>query len=368
MTDLFIFAGEASGDLLGYELLTALPQHLNIAGVGGPKMRSANFHAILPMEDFRVMGFVDVFFALPRLLKKLVLLRQKILEMNPQVVLLIDYAEFNLRLAESLRKHGYTGKICHFVCPSVWAWGKGRIPRMAKNLDLLLTLFPFEPQFFAHTKLTTRYVGHPLAERIAKTSYDPNFQVPGKCVAIFPGSRKKEILRNLPKQLKVAQKLAQENPDLFFGISVADQAFVPLVKQSGLNAELIPPEKTYDLMKAAHLAIAKSGTVTLELALHHVPTVVTYAISPLDLFIARSLLKIDLPHYTLVNIIQEEEVFPELFGPHFTEENLFDKVTHFLEDDQARKKCQEKCQELARTLGETCAKEEAARAILTLIK
>jgi lipid-A-disaccharide synthase len=366
-TDLFIFAGESSGDLLGQELMKALPQHVNVAGVGGPKMRSEQFFCVLPMEEFRVMGFVDVFFALPKLAKKFFFVRDQILKINPKAVLFIDYAEFNIRMAESLRKKGFKGKLCHFVCPSVWAWGKGRIPRMASSLDLLLTLLPFEPNFFSHTSLKTCFVGHPLTQRIKNARYDLNaFPEQKKLISIFPGSRKKEILRNFPRYLRVAKRLSKEDPSLSFAVSISHESFAPLLRdilsQEGMHKlPLVPPEKTYDLMKASHLAIAKSGTVTLELALHGIPTVVTYAISTLDLFIARSLLRIKLNYYCLVNIIQDEEVFPELFGPNFTEENLYQHLSNFLGDEKHYENCKEKCLELSHKLSEKDPMRESAQ-------
>ncbi|MFI5334648.1 MAG: lipid-A-disaccharide synthase [Chlamydiales bacterium] len=370
MTDLFIFAGEASADLLGQELLKGLnSQKLKITGVGGPKMRAGGFFGIAQMEEFRVMGFVDVFLALPKLIRKFFAIRREILAMSPKVVLFIDYPGFNLRMAKSLRKKGFSGKICHFVCPSVWAWGKKRIPLMAKTLDLLLTILPFEPRYFTHTSLKAKYVGHPLAERIKAHTYRDNlFPKEKRLIGIFPGSRKKEILRNFPQHLRVAKRLLALYPDLLFGVSISHPSFIPLLKEmaarEGVEIILVPPDQTYDLMRASTAAIAKSGTVTLELALHAVPTVVTYAISPLDLFIARDLLRIRLPYYCLVNIIQEEEVFPELFGPHFTEERLFGHLHTLLTDSTAQQSCKKKCEQIKTNLSQ----KETVKEVVSCLK
>ena len=195
MTDLFIFAGEASADLLGEELLKELKlkgRRLKISGVGGPKMREEGFSFIAQMEEFRVMGFVDVFLALPKLMRKFFAIRRAILEMNPKTVLFIDYPGFNLRMAKSLRKKGFSGKLCHFVCPSVWAWGKKRIPLMAKTLDLLLTILPFQARYFANTSLKTHFVGHPLAQRLKEHSYLENlFPKVMRIISIFLVAEKK---------------------------------------------------------------------------------------------------------------------------------------------------------------------------------
>jgi len=189
MVDLFIVAGEASGDQLGEDLLQALkPSQLKIMGIGGPKMRAAGMETIFPMENLQVMGFIDVLFALPHLIRYFNKTVDAILKTRPKAVVTIDYPGFNLRLARTLRKKGFKGKICHYVCPSVWAWGKKRIGLMAKNLDLLLSILPFEQPLFAKTNLTVEYVGHPLVQKIS-VQENPDLQL----IAFFPGSRTKEI-------------------------------------------------------------------------------------------------------------------------------------------------------------------------------
>ena len=174
--DLFIFAGEKSADVHGERFFRALkadlPQ-LKVTGVGGPKMRSCGITSIHEMEQFQVMGFVDVFLALPSLIAKFYTVARAIERLKPKVVVTIDYPGFNLRLHRHLRKKGFKGKICHYICPSVWAWGKKRIPMMVENLDLLLSILPFEKQIFSHTSLPVVYVGNPLVQKIAHYTYNP---------------------------------------------------------------------------------------------------------------------------------------------------------------------------------------------------
>lgn len=372
--DIFIFAGEPSGDLHGEKLLHALyekePQ-LKVVGVGGPRMRAAGIECILPMENFQVMGFIDVFLALPRLIRHFYQVRRTILKTNPKAVVTIDYPGFNLRLAASLRKKGFKGKICHYICPSVWAWGKNRIDVMADNLDLLITILPFEKQYFSHTTLKVEYVGHPLIERIPPTSQSPkNHQI-----ALFPGSRSKEIERNLPIQLQAAKNLLQEYPDLKFGISLPNAKFLlpieEMIQKAGLKigqeVEVIALDGKEDLMKNAFLAIAKSGTVTLELALYGTPTIVIYATSFIDVFLAKYIFRIHLPYYCLVNIIANHEVFPELIGPGLTETALYLHIKKFTSNPDLRQTCLEGCKEVRRLLGSTSASKRAAELLLTLI-
>lgn len=373
--DIFIFAGEASGDLHGEKLLQALYQinpHLKVCGVGGPRMRAVGMECLIPMEAFQVMGFIDVFAALPRLIRQFYAVRRAILRLNPKVVVTIDYPGFNLRMGAHLRKNGFKGKLCHYISPSIWAWGKKRIGVMEKNLDLLLTILPFEKQYFSASTLQVAYVGHPLIERIAQASAKKE----KKMIAIFPGSRRKELERNLPLYLEVAKNLLQEDPELRFEISIAHARFLPFVtaavEKLGLKGDgsikLIPAEENERLMKTAFLAIAKSGTVTLELALHGVPTVVTYAVSYVDYFLAKYLFRIRLPFFALPNLIAGKEVFPELIGPAFTSSALSHHLKKLLYDPPSREAVLQGCESVRQALGTQNANGRAAELILSLLK
>jgi lipid-A-disaccharide synthase len=346
---IFLSAGELSGDLYGAKLIEELLKihpHLKIAAVAGPRMRDFPIETHFRTEDLLVMGFIDVLRSLPKLLKQFFAIRNRILQLNPKAVIFIDYPGLHLRLARSLRKKGYKGKIIHFICPTVWAWGKKRIPLMAKHLDLLLTLFPFEKQCFADTSLPVHYVGHPLIKAIP-----PNASPRKKIIALFPGSRKTEIERNLPLQLAVARRLQKIDPTLEIALS---KTHFPL---SIPDVRIFPLEQNYELMRTAHIALATSGTVTLELALHKTPTVVTFAVKPLDCFIVQKILRINLPFYCIVNIIAQKQIFPELFGPNLTEDQLFFWARELLQRPEA---CLAGCEEVRQLLGEKDAIREAA--------
>ncbi len=208
---------------------------------------------------------------------------------------------------------------------------------------------------------------------IYRYSYEPLdcFSKEGKILALFPGSRHKEIERNLFLQLSTAKKLRETDPSLQIGISVANANFVELIrrdiKKAGLkevDIRIIPGERNYDLMRTSHLAIATSGTITLELALHGIPTVVTYDISPLDLFIARRILRINLPFYCLVNILSDEEVFPELIGPKLNEETLYEAIKTLFGNPVLYMDCREKCFKIQALLGT----EDASRAVVSYLE
>ena len=371
--DLFVFAGEKSGDLHGAKLLQALyaknPQ-LNIAGVGGPQMRAQGMQCVLPMEEFQVMGFIDVFRKIIKLIRQFYFVANEIQRLNPKAVITIDYPGFNLRLHKHLKKKGLKPKRVHFICPSVWAWGKKRIPLMADNLDLLLCILPFEKALFTNTPLRVAYVGHPLAERLKTYAYKP-FSVSHKIIALFPGSRKKEIERNLPLILDACRAHLSKHPDFQIALSVSDEKLRPLIvdilkKKGWHDILLVPADHSYELMKAAYLAIAKSGTVTLELALHRVPTVVVYAVSFLDKIIAYHILRIRLPFYCLVNIIAQKKVFPELIGPHFTLENIETSLEELL-TPASRSAVQQECDLLIEQLKGKHTSHDAAEEIFQMI-
>lgn len=365
MTDLFLLAAEPSADLQGSLLaqkLLEIHPHLKLTSVAGPRMRALGIPHILAMEELQVMGFIDVLLALPKLVKTFFKLRDEILTMNPKAVICIDYPGFNLRLERSLRKKGYKGKLIHYVCPTVWAWGKKRIPLMAQNLDLLLTFLPFEPECFSPTSLDVRYVGHPLVRSIQNYSYSSSFPRK-KILSLFPGSRKTEIERNLPLQWKCAKILEAEYPDITIALSLSHEQFRPLVQEIvGEEVWVCPPEQNYDLMKQTYLALATSGTVVLELGLHQIPTVVTFAIKPWDLFIARNILRIRLPYYSIVNIILQKEVFPELFGPNLSKENLLNRTRELY--SSRLELCKKDLKELTSVLGVKDAAFQAAQAIM----
>lgn len=363
--DLFISAGELSGDLHGSKLieqLLSLHPSLQIGAVAGPRMRALPIREYFPMENLQIMGFLDVLTALPRLIRSYYQIRKIILDLSPKAVVFIDYPGLHLRLEKSLRKKGFQGKIIHMACPTVWAWKKGRIPQMAKTLDLLLTFYPFEKKCFADTSLPVQYIGHPLAESVAAFTPKGIFQGK-KILALFPGSRQTEVERNLPLQLKVARRLRGLDPTLQIAISAASEGLISPVS----DAQIVAPENNYELMRSAHVAIATSGTVTLELALHGTPTVVNFAIRPLDCFIAQKIFHINLPFYCIANIVVNREIFPELYGPRFTEEKLFFWAQKLWTDLEARKGCQEGCKGMRNVLGQRKSAQEAAAAILSLV-
>ncbi len=380
----FIFAGEASGDLHGSRLIQALklfstPHHFT--GVGGPSMRAEGLECVLNMEDFQIMGFSDVLRSLPKLWRQFYTVCETILRVKPDVVILIDYPGFNLRLAHALRRKGFQEKIIQYICPTVWAHGKKRIQTMSRTLDLLLTIYPFEPAYFANTSLSTIYIGNPLVEYIQQYVYDDNWSQQVGCslshplVAIFPGSRLGEIKCNLPQQLLTSSLLKKDNPQIHFALSYAHENLLPtiqqIVQQSPLQLNrdiyLVPKTFTYELMRDCHTALATSGTVTLELALHARPSVVMYRLSNLNYLIAKYLLRLRLPHYCIVNILGGREIFPEIIGRERRIDQLSKLLKRLYYDERTRNAILEGCQYIRDLLGQFKTNQLAAHAVMELL-
>lgn len=384
LLDLFVLAGEASGDAHGaavlQELRTLAPQW-RIAGVGGPLMRDHGLHVLQPMEDFQVMGFSDIALSLPRLYRQFRCVRNYILTHNPPATLLIDYPGFNLRLAKALRKQGYEGKIAQLVCPTVWAWGRGRIKTMVDTMDLLLTIFPFEAQYFTGTRLPVQYVGHPAANAINRYTYytgwmkEVGIDDADQLIGIFPGSRRSELLLNLPKQLETAHHFLKQHPHVRFCISCAHDEYTPLIAKILNEHEhklphkipIVPKRYTYELMRYCSTALATSGTVTLELALHQTPTVTVYEVSATNSFLVRYIFRIRLPHYCIVNILANDTVFPELIAVPFTPDLACHHLDTLHTNAAARRRCLDSCQQIIQQLRCDNSSVLAARAIERLV-
>lgn len=377
---LFLIAGEHSGDHHGQSLMQALKQYgkVTFSGVGGPMMRQEGMKTLIPMEEFTLMGFKEIFLNLFKVFWQFRKIRKAIFKSQPDAVVFIDYPGFNIRMAKSLRKKGYKGRLIHYISPTVWAWGKGRIKKMASSLDRLLTILPFEAKCFESTPLPVAYVGHPTVEQIDTYNYDPDWKAklgiePNKTLlSLFPGSRSLELEQGLPKQLEALEKLSQETPDSIIAVSCADEKYRERIesalRERGVTAYIIPQKFTYELMRETRAAIATSGTITLELGLHQVPTVTTYEVKGFNRFVAKNILRINLPFYCIVNILCGKEVFPEFIAQPYTPEELVNTLRPFLGESMKREQVVEGCQELKRILGETSASKNAAKHILELLR
>lgn len=336
MKNIYVVAGEASGDLLGGRLLKTLHEKLDgkvqFLGVGGDTMQEAGLKSLFPMTDLSVMGFTEVLPKLPLLMRRLKEAEQHIRIQRPDALITIDAPGFNFRLAKKLQKHPFP--IIHYVAPSVWAYHKHRAKKCAEFLDHLLTLLPFEPSYFTEHNLSTTFVGHSILESGADQADGEKFRLKHKIdatiqlIGILPGSRIMEISRLAPIFAKSFEKLSYFYPQAKAVIPCLPH-LVPQMKQifrrelGMLYDQVIfvkDVSQKYDAMAACNVAMAASGTVTLELALAKVPMVVAYRLNPMTAFLAKRVLTLN--YVTLVNILQDKEIIPEFLQENCTPDNI----------------------------------------------
>lgn len=362
--DLFISTGEMSGDALASSIVKHLPKDLAIGGIVGPKLREMGAKEYFPMELFEVHGVTALIKSLPRILKNYFKIKKKIIELNPKVVLLVDNMEFSMFMANSLRKAGYKGKIVQLVCPTVWAWRAGRMKKMIKNLDLVLSLFPHEPEIFAKTTLAVEFIGHPLAENLLSMEHTP---APKKTFALFPGSRRAEIGLNLPIQIRAAKQIENDYTPI---ISAAKESFIPLIEKimlkEGVKYEIAPPKEARKLMGQADLALAKCGTTIFELGILGTPTIVMYKMNKVDLYSTYAA-GVLLPHYALPNILMGSRIYPEHIGFYAVEKNIIDEVVRVAHSEGLKKRMRDELKQLQEIYREKAAASLGAEKIRNLL-
>ena len=351
---IFILAGEASGDLLGADLITALKKQFNndvtIIGVGGEKMKQAGLSASLfPMQEIAVMGIVEVIKNIHKIYKRINELVNFIAYAKPDMVITIDAQELSYILHKRVAKLGLDIKQLHYVAPTVWAWRAKRAKKVAKVLDALCTLFPFEPQYFEKEGLATHFVGHPLTRYPALLKADSdrfknkyNLQDDEIIISVLPGSRASEISRMAPIFKELITVLNQQYKNLKFFIPTSLQHLDKNKAHFALfhNVYFITDEQEkYDAFKASTLALAKSGTVSLELALLGVPHLIAYKASALSVCIFKYLAKIK--SVNLINIIAGKKVIAELLQDDCDLPNLLQEIERLINDKAYRSRQQD---------------------------
>jgi len=335
-----ILAGEASGDVLGAKLIQALRQQcpdLKVEGIGGPAMMAAGCHSLFDIERLAVMGFIEPLMRLPDLIKLRRDLFHHFIKNPPDVFIGIDAPDFNLGLELKLRKAGIP--IVHYVSPSVWAWRQKRVHKIAKAVDMMLTLLPFEAKFYEQHHVPVRYVGHPLADLIPLQT-DTEAARRSLCIdehatyiALLPGSRRQEI-RYMAEPMLLAAKLAwQKRPELrFITTHVNEQRYQEFYECYQRIAPELPLQfftrRTADVISAADVVVVTSGTATLETMLYKKPMIIAYRMSKFTYFLAKLLVKT--PFAGLPNLLANKLVVPELIQDAVTPESIADLITDYL--------------------------------------
>jgi len=371
---LVLGAGETSGDQLGASLarsLRDLDPAIGLAGVTGPAMNAAGVEALAGIDRLDVMGLFEVLGHLPRLVRFRRDLRRTILDRAPNAFVGIDAPDFNLGLARQLKRAGVP--TAQFVCPSVWAWRGYRIPKIARSLDLLLTLFPFEPDCFVGTGLDCRFVGHPLADALPQ---DPDRDAAREAlalppdrpvVALLPGSRGGEIQRHAALLAETAARIRADHPDVEPVVLLAreDQreTFHDAVAPQAIEDLRIVADRTRTGLTAADVALAASGTVTLEALLTRTPMVIYYRLPAATYATARALRLVRSAHVGLPNILAGRALVPERIQAEATPERLAGDVADWLDDAARRESFVATADELHDRLAQGAA-NRAAEALL----
>lgn len=376
-TNIMMVAGEASGDLLGAKLAHALtdeiPGKLSLFGCPGPRMRQAGVEAVVAADELSIVGLAEIGRALPRFLKAMKQLRKAAADRRPDVVILIDFPEFNLKLARHLKKQGL--KVVYYVSPQLWAWRKYRLTSIERHVDLLLAILPFEKQWYAeHGVHHVEYVGNPHIREVHASSSrtelcsDLEIDASRTLIALLPGSRESEITRILPVMLEAAAELKGKVHEPTFLIcapnDVAASHVRRAMKDTAPDDIIVVTGRTYDVLAAADAGAVTSGTATLEAAILGVPMVVVYKTSRLNYRLLEPL--IDVPHYALINLIARERIVTELIQDDLGAKRLSDELMALL--DAARNADMRSTLKTAvETLGHGGASRRAAELISKIV-
>lgn len=371
-----IVAGEASGDAHGAKLVEAIKEaaggEVRFFGSAGPKMRAAGVSAVVEADRLSIVGLVEVARALPMFLSAKKKLVQAAAAEKPDAAILVDFPEFNLKLARSLKKLGIP--VIQYIAPQVWAWREYRVNALRRNCDLLLTILPFEEAWFKKRGLEhVEYVGSPLAREVAatedRTEYarenglDPERPI----IAMLPGSRHKEIVRILPVLVETCELLAERDASRQFVVPLATEKCLSDAREA-LNASELPftvvVGETYNALNAADAAAVTSGTATLEAGIIGTPMAIVYKTSTLNYKIFAPMISVE--HYGLINLIAGERVVKEIVQDELTADALADEIERLLQPD-VNKEVRAKLHAAAEKLGHGGASKRAATAILRCI-
>ena len=371
-----ILAGEASGDAHAAEFveqLKYLQPGIKLTGMGGQDMREAGVELVFDSSNIAVVGLVEVITHWGEIKHAMNLIKQALDDTRPDLLVLVDYPEFNLKMARHARELGI--KVLFYISPQVWAWRPKRIHKIGRLIDHMAVIFKFEAGYYQRANIPVSFVGNPLVDKV-KSSVSAEV-MRGKLgiahdaqvVGLFPGSRNKEILNLLPLMLETAQSMAQRKPDLAFILPVANtldfEAIEQQCQQSGLNITLTR-DNIYDVIPCCDAIISCSGTVTLEIALLEVPMCIIYKMSWLSYQIMSRLVSI--PHIGLANIVANQLVVQEFVQDAANVANISSEIFKILEDDNYRDRIKQGLAEVKANLGDGDGAKNMARLVLSLVE
>ena len=340
-------AGESSGDKHAAAMFLELQKQypaLHAIGMGSHHMRQAGIDIRFDSSAIGVIGLIEILKHYTEIRSALNLMKQLLTTEKPDLLVCVDYKEFNLKLAQFAKKLGI--KVLFYVSPQVWAWRPGRVVTYGKAIDMMAVIFPFETAYYDAKNIPVRYVCHPSVDKVrplrSKADDINTFHLETACpiIGILPGSRSNEIKRMLPVMLKAAEILQTRYPDAKFLLpqadSVRDETLESYLKNTTLEIQVIK-HQVYDVIQCCDVIMTVSGTATLEVALLQIPMVIAYRLSPISYFIAKQLVKI--PYIGLPNIIAEKAIAKELIQAEANPENLVEEIQQLLNDQQKRTDC-----------------------------
>ena len=365
----YLIAGERSGDFHAAHLMRELRGQDPAAEFrfwGGDQMQAQGGELVRHYQDMSIMGFWEAATSVLRFRGYLKECERDILAFRPDVVILVDYAGFNMRVAKFVKAHGI--RTFYYISPKIWAWNQGRVEKVRAYVDRMFLILPFEQDFYQKFNYQADYIGNPTADAVAEFTPSDDFLTRNQLsngkpiIAVLPGSRKQEIEEMLHEMLAILPAF-QEYQFVVAGVTNLDRAYYRHFERNGIRFVY---DETFDLLHHAHVALVTSGTATLETALFDVPQIVCYRTSALSYAIGKMVIKV--PHISLVNLIVGREVVKELIQSNFTARNLMDELRHLLTDEQYQARQQAGYAELRQKLGQQQAARKAAKLMVGYLK
>ena len=368
-----IIAGEASGDLHGAKLIKAMQKKrpgLFYCGIGGSALKQAGVRILVDASELTVVGITEVFAKLPGILKGMGTIKKLLKSLRPDLLILIDFPDFNLHIAATAKKLGIP--VLYYISPQIWAWRRGRVKRISRLVDHMAVILPFEEQFYAENHVPATFVGHPLLDSPLPTA-DQVISSAGRgqvTIGLMPGSRDSEISRHLPVMLDTAHILKDKLKHATFIIShapsVARQQIEEIVAEHAgrMDVEIIS-DGVETVFERSDMLVAASGTVTLQAAIHGTPMVIIYKVSPVSFMLGRALVRV--PHIGLVNLVAGRELVPELVQNEASAQNIALAVEDMLADRHHLNQLKQQLFDLRDVLGGGGASEKVAELALEIL-
>jgi len=368
-----IIAGEASGDQHGAKLVRAMQQKkpaLSFCGIGGPALRQAGVLILVDAAELAVVGITEVFSKIPAILKGMGIIKRLLKSLKPDLLILIDFPDFNLHIAAQAKKLGIP--VLYYISPQIWAWRRGRGKRIAKLVDHMAVILPFEAQFYQEFKVPVTFVGHPLLDDALPTAGQAlkvSVQNP-PVIGLLPGSRESEIVRLLPIMLDAGDILKQRLNHVTFAISRAGSVQRALIedivgRHPGWDDVDVISTGVETVLERCDAVIAASGTVTLQAAIHGIPMVIIYKVSPVSAWLGKLLVRV--PHVGLVNLVAGQSLVPELLQDDATGDKIARAIHTMIDDGDQLNHLRHRLIALRDELGGPGASERVADLALGMI-